>query len=87
MCRNPAEQQPDHLKRLLQVFVERIDLSEETMSITYALTKKSAVPTSTADNPTVKTLHYIDIKQCSTIACYGGAECAKNKPGTTLYLI
>ena len=73
MCRNPAEQQPDHLKRLLQVFVERIDLSEETMSITYTLTKKSAVPTSTADNPTVKTLHYIDIKQCSTIACYGGA--------------
>ena len=81
MCRNPAEQRPDHLKRLLQVFVERIDLSEKTMSITYTLTKKSAVLSSTADNPTVKTLHYIDIKQCSTIACSGGADGSR----TTLY--
>ena len=66
MRRQSGELNPDYLNRLLQTFVERVDLADDTFSITYSLTKKSAVPTGTADLAPVKLSRSIEIESCST---------------------
>ena len=79
MYQNPEELQADYLSRLLKVFIDRIDITDETFSITYSLTKKSAVPSSTADSSTNKTQRSIDLKLCSTGAYYGGADGSRTR--------
>lgn len=84
MRRESAESLKKYFSRILKIFISRVDLSDTELKITYAITKKTAIPYGTAASATSQNQRIIELNPCSIVAFSGGVQHTTPEPSIIL---